>query len=122
VDQAGRAARDGVEARVKIDLKRDDYLHPYPPKPSSKFCLYCGIAWVEDGTGCRECGSIEHYVLDKNKVLRRFLDFPSAFAIARNAELTHDPKCSEAQTGGALLCDCDAVQREYDRIVAKAAA
>ena len=104
-----------------IRLKRDDYLHPYPPAPGSKFCLYCGIGWMKDGTGCRECGSVEHYVLDSNKVNRNVLDFPTAFAVQRNAELTHDPKCSNIQTDGALLCDCAAVEREYDRIIAEAA-
>lgn len=108
---------------MKVDLKRDDYLHPYPAAPSIPYCLYCGIGWRESESACPECGSIEHYVLDKNKVLKRFIDFPTGFAIARNApHLEHDPKCSEVTTDGAFLCDCNAIVREWERIVAEAAA
>lgn len=109
-------------ANLKIDLKRDNYLHPYPAEPSIRFCLYCGSGWRNEGdTACPSCKSIEHYVLDKNKVNRKRLDFPTAFAIARNAELSHDPKCSEVQTDGALLCDCGAVQNEHNRLMKEVA-
>lgn len=103
---------------MKIDLKRDDYLHPYPAESSIPFCLYCGIG--SNHTVCQLCGSIEHYVVDKNKINKRVLDFPTAFAIQRNAKLTHDPECSFVQTNGALLCDCSAIEKEYARLIAEA--
>lgn len=38
------------------------------------------------------------------------IDYPRAWEIAQAAPIAkHDPKCSYAQTGGALLCDCDVV-------------
>lgn len=38
-----------------------------------------------------------------------FIDFPTGWAIQK-AGLAHtDPKCSAEQTGGAMLCDCDAL-------------
>lgn len=44
-----------------------------------------------------------------------FLDFPTAWWI-QGRGLTHvDPRCSAAQTEGALLCDCGAVTAEWER-------
>lgn len=50
------------------------------------------------------------------------LDFPTAWAIQREVgeSLVHDPKCSSvpgwcAMSGPGLLCDCGAVDREWER-------
>lgn len=45
---------------------------------------------------------------------REFLDFPTAWWLAPRVE-HGDPRCSYAQTGGALLCDCGAVEAEWHR-------
>lgn len=45
-----------------------------------------------------------------------FLDFPTAWRILEESpELAHDPRCSYEQTDGGLLCDCGAVEREWER-------
>lgn len=43
-----------------------------------------------------------------------FLDFPTAWWLAARVEHPN-PKCSYAQTGGGLLCDCGAIQAEWKR-------
>ena len=36
------------------------------------------------------------------------MNFPEAWAIIRSVPLDqHNPKCSTAQTNGAILCDCE---------------
>lgn len=48
-----------------------------------------------------------------------FLDFDTAWRIAR-AGINHtDPRCSYIQTEGGLLCDCGAIQTEWARLVAE---
>lgn len=45
-----------------------------------------------------------------------FLDFPTAWRILRESpDLEHHLRCSYEQTDGALLCDCGAVEREWER-------
>lgn len=40
------------------------------------------------------------------------MDFPTAWAIVNATSPTdHDPRCSFAQTSGALLCDCHVLTR-----------
>jgi hypothetical protein len=40
------------------------------------------------------------------------MNFPRAWEIARAAPAgEHDPRCSYAQTSGALLCDCHVVYK-----------
>lgn len=43
-----------------------------------------------------------------------FIDFPTAWWLAARVEHS-DPKCSYAQTEGALLCDCSAIQNEWEK-------
>lgn len=51
-----------------------------------------------------------------------FCDFPTAWAIqAELPESAHDPKCSSVPghhplSGPHLLCDCGAVQGEWERL------
>lgn len=48
-----------------------------------------------------------------------FLDFPTAWYLA-NEGLQHTSLyCSYVQTDGALLCDCGAVEREWERRAGK---
>ena len=47
------------------------------------------------------------------------LDYPTAWAIQEGTELKHHPRCSSvpgwsAISGPSLLCDCGAVEREFD--------
>lgn len=49
-----------------------------------------------------------------------FVDFPTAWAIQRHADLTHDPRCSSVPgwhplSGPGLLCDCGAIATEWRR-------
>lgn len=51
------------------------------------------------------------------------LDFPTAWEIQRAGLLTHDAKCSSVPgwsllSGPGLLCDCGAVRKEWERLVA----
>jgi hypothetical protein len=53
-----------------------------------------------------------------------FLDYPTAWAIQNEVgpSLDHDPKCSSVpghhpMAGPAFLCDCGAVEREWERRV-----
>jgi hypothetical protein len=55
-----------------------------------------------------------------------FLDFPTGWRMQRELDVPdHDPKCSSvpgsnAGMGGpAFLCDCGAIQREWERRVAE---
>lgn len=48
------------------------------------------------------------------------LDFPTAWAIQNRGGLEHHPRCSSVSgwhplSGPALLCDCGAVRREWER-------
>jgi hypothetical protein len=43
-----------------------------------------------------------------------YIDFPTAWWLARRVEHPN-PKCSYAQTGGGLLCDCGAINVEWER-------
>lgn len=48
------------------------------------------------------------------------LDYPTAWAIQKEAELKHLPNCSSVPgwhplSGPSLLCDCGAVEKEFDR-------
>lgn len=56
------------------------------------------------------------------------MDFPTAWAIQKEVgdKLDHHPRCSSvpgwsAISGPAFLCDCGAVQREYERHAARRA-
>ena len=44
------------------------------------------------------------------------LDFPTAWAIQSEVgqKLPHHKMCSAPATGGAFLCDCGAVEREWE--------
>lgn len=45
------------------------------------------------------------------------LDFPRAWQIARENPIEqHDPRCSYAQTTGALLCDCFIINKHPDML------
>ena len=44
-----------------------------------------------------------------------FLDYPTAWRIAKEGVKHTTDKCSYVQTDGALLCDCGAVRFEWDR-------
>lgn len=52
------------------------------------------------------------------------LDCPTAWAIQRRGGLDHDPQCSSlpdavpGMSGPHFLCDCKAVEREWERLVA----
>lgn len=51
------------------------------------------------------------------------LDFPTAWEIQRAGALTHDEKCSSVpgwhpMSGPGFLCDCGAVSKEWERLVA----
>jgi hypothetical protein len=41
------------------------------------------------------------------------IDYPTAWELV-NTPLEHHPRCSFEQTNGALLCDCDALYREWE--------
>jgi len=52
-----------------------------------------------------------------------YLDFPTAWAIQHDhgESLDHDPRCSSVPghdplSGPGLLCDCDAVEKEWERL------
>jgi hypothetical protein len=45
---------------------------------------------------------------------RDFIDFPTGWWLADIVEHLN-PLCSYAQTNGALLCDCGAIQAEWER-------
>ena len=54
-----------------------------------------------------------------------FLDFPTAWAIQKRGGLTHHPKCSSVPgwhpfSGPGFLCDCNAVVREWERLMDEA--
>jgi hypothetical protein len=38
-----------------------------------------------------------------------FIDYPAAWAIQKVGDVAHDERCSATQTGGAMLCDCEAL-------------
>lgn len=42
-----------------------------------------------------------------------YIDYPTAWEIVKTYKLKHDEQCSFAQTGGALLCDCDAMPLKW---------
>lgn len=44
------------------------------------------------------------------------LDFPTAWRLAHRGLLHTSWRCSYVRTWGGLLCDCGAVEREYERI------
>lgn len=46
-----------------------------------------------------------------------FIDFPTAFWLTEQEGYEHASEtCSAVQTAGALLCDCDALQRTWERL------
>ncbi len=46
-----------------------------------------------------------------------FIDYPTGWAIQKAGVLKHtDPRCSAVQTGGAMLCDCNALPLEWARL------
>lgn len=45
-----------------------------------------------------------------------YIDFPTAWAICREYDLDHHPRCSYVQTDGALLCDCTAVNAKWNEL------
>jgi hypothetical protein len=45
------------------------------------------------------------------------MDFPAAWAISQaTPPAQHDPRCSTAQTNGAVLCDCHVLTDHPDYI------
>lgn len=46
------------------------------------------------------------------------LDFPTGWRIVRRGLIHRTPKCSYIQTWGGSLCDCGAMEREWERLVA----
>lgn len=44
---------------------------------------------------------------------RPFIDFPTGWALARSGVPHRSAACSYVQTGGALLCDCDAIRARW---------
>lgn len=48
-----------------------------------------------------------------------FIDFPTGWRIQNEGVEHVDPKCSAAQTNGAFLCDCGAIETEWKRRVAE---
>jgi hypothetical protein len=48
-----------------------------------------------------------------------FIDFPTGWYLASQGLLHTDRCCSYIQTWGALLCDCGAIQREWERRTGK---
>lgn len=48
-----------------------------------------------------------------------FLDFPTAWYLAGQSLPHTSAACSYVQTSGALLCDCGAVEREWERRTGK---
>jgi hypothetical protein len=75
---------------------------------------------------CRDCTEIGHYTFpiphaDGTRcvlgVREDFLDFPTAWRIAREGVAHTDPRCSYVQTSGGLLCDCGAIEAEWERRV-----
>lgn len=46
-----------------------------------------------------------------------FLDYPTAWRIAKEGVEHTSDQCSQVQTAGALLCDCGAVRVEWERRV-----
>ena len=56
---------------------------------------------------------------DSGPVREDFLDFPTAWRITNEGVDHTSPRCSYVQTEGALLCDCGAIQTEWERRVAQ---
>lgn len=51
----------------------------------------------------------------KNGEAKPMLDYPTAWEIQKTANLDHtSPVCSAVQTNGAFLCDCGAIEREWE--------
>jgi hypothetical protein len=49
-----------------------------------------------------------------------FIDFPTAWDMQRTGRLDHmDDKCSASQTNGAMLCDCGALNVEWETLKAE---
>lgn len=48
-----------------------------------------------------------------------FIDFPTGWHIARQGVVHTSRKCSYVQTWGSLLCDCGAIQAEWERRTGK---
>jgi len=44
------------------------------------------------------------------------LDYPKAWAIQEQGVDHTTPRCSAEQTGGAMLCDCGAVQARWEQL------
>lgn len=44
------------------------------------------------------------------------LDYPTAWEIQARGVTHTDQRCSAAQSGGAFLCDCGAVEAEWGRL------
>lgn len=45
-----------------------------------------------------------------------FIDYPTGWAIQKRGLAHVDDRCSAVQTGGAMLCDCDALPTEWARL------
>lgn len=101
------------------------HIHPYPPR--THYVCSCNRVFRTReaaeghkrifGADTSPCEG-ELREKDANAVLLNGLNYPSAFAIQTTVghALEHDPKCSYVQADGALLCDCDAVVREWERL------
>ena len=62
--------------------------------------------------------------VDLAKVRTDFLNFPTAWAIQDKGGLQHHPRCSSVPgwdpiSGPGLLCDCGAITKEWERLVAE---
>jgi hypothetical protein len=75
---------------------------------------------------CGACTEVSHDALpiphpDGSRcvlpVREDFIDFPTGWRLAREGVVHTDPRCSYVQTGGALLCDCGAIETEWARRV-----
>ncbi|MCG5464304.1 hypothetical protein MED01_002470 [Micromonospora sp. MED01] len=48
-----------------------------------------------------------------------FIDFPTGWYLAEQGLLHTNRRCSYIQTWGGSLCDCGAIQREWERRTGK---
>lgn len=71
----------------------------------------CAILDCMTDNQLTETGALDGGNLDLD-----FIDYPTAWAIQRKG-LTHaDEQCSAVRTGGAMLCDCNAMPSEWARL------
>ncbi len=61
---------------------------------------------------------VDRQAATREPVREDFLDFPTAWRIANEGVEHTDPRCSYVQHNGGFLCDCGAIQVEWERRVA----